>query len=960
MADVSVEFGAKDTGLEATLKTVQAEMARLETEIKSGELSFNDLNTAMRDLAKADKVQNQLQGMAQATKEVAEAASAAAEPARDLSEEFKKISEPLLTVNERLSKTRSELADLKDKAATAYMRTEELEDALKKIAELEGTERRLSKIAKETDAAGSAAGAAEPKLNALGNEATEMGNKVQGAGQKTGDSAGLFDAGFAKIAAAFTVGNLAAKGFEAIVSGVFSAARAIVDGFGEALDLGGRLDDLSKRTGETAGNLYILEGAFKEAGLSADQVGTTINKLQNFMQDASNGGERQTATMNKLGISMEQLVGKTPTQQMEIFAQKIAGIQDPTQRAATASEVFGEKLGGKLLPLLLEFPQTLDNVSDRTGGMADVMDESAATFAKAGDTIDAVKGKLVQFAAGILSETLPALESLGTSMEEVDAAGFGQQVGEALAPALQNLTDVTSGAIEVLKMLSEAEQQAQQDTGALGQVYDGVHESLSGFNQMIADTFKTFTPFGAGMEYLRQKGEELRTANDKAAEGVNTLSDAATEAAPALDKTSISADRFATSLQDIGVDSGGAFTDINNGATTFNSLIGEGNLSLSDMSGNIGAQIPLQTEHVALVGELNTSLGEANEKAGEQLAKIDQQVAAEYARNEAIAKRQEKSTADYAMQLEINQALADGNKEEANRLESQREHSQLTEKIMRETGMTQGAAETLASNLIESKLAASGLANEIYRSEGNMLAAKKSTTDTKTEVGILGGMLDKIAGKDVSAPVRNLAKETKDAQTDLSGISKILNVDIAGRGTVDTMKTLGLDPSKIEGSVERLDAIKGAIDILKGADPADLTPKVDKVGVQDNIDAIQTYIQTKLGGTTTANIEATADKKAADNAAGAITSAVGSINSSVTTQTDDNNIASTRATIEQGVAGIPLTFTVDPEQIKKSIGSIDVTGGAGGGVLSSIETLVSTIQGYVETIRDRLPITALA
>jgi hypothetical protein len=787
-----------------------------------------------------------------------------------------------------------------------------------------------------------------------------MGNKVQGAGQKTGDSAGLFDAGFAKIAAAFTVGNLAAKGFEAIVSGVFSAARAIVDGFGEALDLGGRLDDLSKRTGETAGNLYILEGAFKEAGLSADQVGTTINKLQNFMQDASNGGERQTATMNKLGISMEQLAGKTPTQQMEIFAQKIAGIQDPTQRAATASEVFGEKLGGKLLPLLLEFPQTLDNVSDRTGGMADVMDESAATFAKAGDTIDAVKGKLVQFAAGILSETLPALESLGTSMEEVDAAGFGQQVGEALAPALQNLTDVTSGAIEVLKMLSEAEQQAQQDTGALGQVYDGVHESLSGFNQMIADTFKTFTPFGAGMEYLRQKGEELRTANDKAAEGVNTLSGAATEAVPVLNETSISADRFATSLQDIGVDSAGAFTDINNGATTFNSLIGEGNLSLSDMSGNIGGQIPLQTEHVALVGELNTSLGEANEKAGEQLAKIDQQVAAEYARNEAIAKRQEKSTADYAIQLEINQALADGNKEEANRLESQREHSQLTEKIMRETGMTQGAAETLASNLIESKLAASGLANEIYRSEGNMLAAKKSTTDTKTEVGILGGMLDKIAGKDVSAPVRNLAKETKDAQTDLSGISKILNVDIAGRGTVDTMKTLGLDPSKIEGSAERLDAIKGAIDILKGADPADLTPKVDKVGVQDNIDAIQTYIQTKLGGTTTANIEATADKNAADNAAGAITTAVGSINSNITTQTDDNNIASTRATIEQGLSGIPLTFTVDPEQIKKSIGTIDVTGGAGGGVLSSIETLVSTIQGYVETIRDRLPITALA
>jgi tetrahydromethanopterin S-methyltransferase subunit F len=174
------------------------------------------------------------------------------------------------------------------------------------------------------------------------------------------------------------------------------------------------------------------------------------------------------------------------------------------------------------------------------------------------------------------------------------------------------------------------------------------------------------------------------------------------------------------------------------------------------------------------------------------------------------------------------------------------------------------------------------------------------------------------------------------------------------------MKKLGLDPSAIQGSENRLDAIKTAINILKNADPADVTPKVDQVGVQDNIDAIQTYIKSKFAEATKAAVKANADTNAADTAAGDIKDKVGSVNSNVTTQTDDNNIASARATIEQGVAGIPLTFTVDPEQIKKSIGTIDVTGGAGGGVLSSIETLVSTIQGYVETIRDRLPITALA
>jgi hypothetical protein len=60
------------------------------------------------------------------------------------------------------------------------------------------------------------------------------------------------------------------------------------------------------------------------------------------------------------------------------------------------------------------------------------------------------------------------------------------------------------------------------------------------------------------------------------------------------------------------------------------------------------------------------------------------------------------------------------------------------------------------------------------------------------------------------------------------------------------------------------------------------------------------------------------------------------------------------------VAGIPLTFTVDPEQIKKSIGTIDVSGGAGGGIMGEIKGLVDTIKGFVEKIEGKLPITALA
>ena len=93
MADVSVEFGAKDTGLEATLKTVQAEMSRLETEIKSGELSFNELTSAMRDLAKADKVSQQLQSIGGAAAEASPQVDKLGKDGKEMGDNVKKGSD---------------------------------------------------------------------------------------------------------------------------------------------------------------------------------------------------------------------------------------------------------------------------------------------------------------------------------------------------------------------------------------------------------------------------------------------------------------------------------------------------------------------------------------------------------------------------------------------------------------------------------------------------------------------------------------------------------------------------------------------------------------------------------------------------------------------------------------------------------------------------------------------------
>jgi hypothetical protein len=94
-----------------------------------------------------------------------------------------------------------------------------------------------------------------------------------------------------------------AKGFAAFaiplagVAAAFFGARGAAAAFTDAIRVGGELNDLAARTGETAGELAVLQRAFQNAGMSGGEVGTMLNRLQRFMIEASEGGSKQGEAM---------------------------------------------------------------------------------------------------------------------------------------------------------------------------------------------------------------------------------------------------------------------------------------------------------------------------------------------------------------------------------------------------------------------------------------------------------------------------------------------------------------------------------------------------------------------------------------------------------------------------------------------------------------------------------------
>jgi hypothetical protein len=245
-----------------------------------------------------------------------------------------------------------------------------------------------------------------------------------------------------------------AKGFGDLIGPIAAATAAFlgiksaVDTFFSAIDKAGALQDLSARTGESVGNLAILQRAFKNAGSSAEAVGPMINRLQKFIVSAGDSTTVQAAAMRQLGLSFTELAAQSPLEQMQTLAGAISSIEDPATRSKMAMDVFG-KSGGELMPLLRAMGIELDTARAQLGAYPEALNKAGAAMDAIGDNFTAIKNKGVEFATGLLVNVAPALAEVTGKIAEIDAA----RLGMILSGHLQSFLQAADGALNFTKNL---------------------------------------------------------------------------------------------------------------------------------------------------------------------------------------------------------------------------------------------------------------------------------------------------------------------------------------------------------------------------------------------------------------------------------------------------------------------------------------------------------------------------
>ena len=175
-----------------------------------------------------------------------------------------------------------------------------------------------------------------------------------------------WSAGLGRLGAATRGGELPGP-LAAIANFSFSPA-GLVAGMLEAVREwskgGSELAHLAEQAGTTVEEFSALSYAARRTGVDTAGLATGIRKMQVTIAAAGRGMPQAQAALVSMGANLQDLARMRPEDQFKYMADRIAAIQNPTERAAAAVRIFG-RAGTEMLPMLMQGSAGIDRFEKR-------------------------------------------------------------------------------------------------------------------------------------------------------------------------------------------------------------------------------------------------------------------------------------------------------------------------------------------------------------------------------------------------------------------------------------------------------------------------------------------------------------------------------------------------------------------------------------------------------------------
>ena len=233
------------------------------------------------------------------------------------------------------------------------------------------------------------------------------------------------------------------KVFANIASSAVNAARSLVDMGAASAETIDRTSKLAQSLGTTYTEMAGLSLAAELAGQDMEVVAKGMTRAAVAIDEARQGTGRYVDAFGRLGIAVDDFEGKSPAQQFELISDAIAGIEDPTERAALAVQIFGRS-GAELVPLFNAGSGAIAQAREEaerfgtalTNEQASNVEAMNDAFTRAQTAIEGVIQQVVAYLAPAIEEVTNTFTTL---IGDIGGANIGNTIGRAIIDAAVEL-----------------------------------------------------------------------------------------------------------------------------------------------------------------------------------------------------------------------------------------------------------------------------------------------------------------------------------------------------------------------------------------------------------------------------------------------------------------------------------------------------------------------------------------
>jgi hypothetical protein len=208
------------------------------------------------------------------------------------------------------------------------------------------------------------------------------------------------------------LGKKAGEVGKAIAIGIGVAVTALGGLVMKSAEATDRIDKMSAKVGLSRESFQKWDYVMSQNGISIDSMQGSMAKLTNVIDDAKKGNKTAISTFDRLGVSIEDMQGKSKDEIFDMMIAKLQGVTDETERAAIANDIFGRS-GSELAPLLNAGADATERLKQKAYDLGLILsDETIDAGVVFSDTVDDMKRSVGAIATQIGVEVMPIVQKL--------------------------------------------------------------------------------------------------------------------------------------------------------------------------------------------------------------------------------------------------------------------------------------------------------------------------------------------------------------------------------------------------------------------------------------------------------------------------------------------------------------------------------------------------------------------